>query len=239
MNYAAGEEILHILNRAGPGQATKLDHKAFTSLRAQHHGHLTGQTSNKPSCCFLWLKEQGGMPTAGDTPGRCELSADGSRADVYFHQASAVYSQGPQFHPTLKNAEGSGETPGASPVVNLKLKLPGCEYVSARLKRQPPGARRSDFGGKRNRGPGRGAPGAHGHRNQEQEFAPPSPAAPTASVSPAASNAGPQGAPSRAWAGSTAASGAERAARGGASGRRKGGSGRRTAHPDPRGWGWG
>lgn len=62
------------------------------------------------------------MPTAGDTPGRCELSADGSRADVYFHQASAVYSQGPQFHPTLKNAEGSGETPGASPVVNLKLK---------------------------------------------------------------------------------------------------------------------
>lgn len=32
MYCAVRKEILHILNRAGSGQATELDHKAFTSL---------------------------------------------------------------------------------------------------------------------------------------------------------------------------------------------------------------
>ncbi|KAL0615760.1 hypothetical protein AAY473_012605 [Plecturocebus cupreus] len=47
VNRAVREEVLHVLNRAGPGKATELDHKALTSLRAQHHGHLTRWVSEQ------------------------------------------------------------------------------------------------------------------------------------------------------------------------------------------------
>ncbi|KAM7225536.1 hypothetical protein CapIbe_023513 [Capra ibex] len=65
MDHAVREEILHILNRAGPGQATELDHKAFISLRAQHHGQLTEQTSNKLGCSFVWLKRKQKLNSRG------------------------------------------------------------------------------------------------------------------------------------------------------------------------------
>lgn len=64
------------------------------------------------------------MPTAGDTPGRHELSADGSRAEVDFHPASAAEATGPDA--AASETQGApGELQAHLPVVaHLKLKLP-------------------------------------------------------------------------------------------------------------------